>query len=255
MLFAVLIFILHETGQITRFINPNYLYFSQIASVLFLFLFFIQVPRIFAPIDHDHTQCGPWGCNHESGEGFSLSTVLAYGLISLPLITGFLLPYKDFGAMEAVKRGVSYATHHDHGHIEDHQLCNEKIDHKISDIIQLPALNLENNNFGSYMTAITMYPQSFVGKTIELEGFIVEDDFHSTIQTVISRFIVTHCVADAHAVGLIIEHGDKLGIQQNTWIHLKGKLNIKEDGESFIPIIQVESWKEIDPPIEPYIYF
>jgi putative membrane protein len=255
LLFAVFIFILHETGEITRFINPNYLYFSQIASVLFLFLFFIQVPRIFTVSNHNHSLCGPWGCNHEAdeGEGLSLKCVITYGMIALPLLTGFLIPYKDLGAAEALKRGVSYASHHDHSHLEEHD-WSHRIEDELFEIINSPELHFTKDNFASYMTAVTSYPHRFIGKSIMIEGFILEDDFHFNKQTVITRFLITHCVADAHATGLIIEDGTTLEIGENTWIRLKGELNVRTDARLLIPIITVDSWEYIQPPLDPYIY-
>jgi putative membrane protein len=247
LLFAVFIFILHETGEIVRFINPNYLYFSQIASVIFLFLFFIQVPRIFTSSEYDHSECGPWGCSHEDeGGGITVKTLLTYGLIILPLLTGFLLPYKDFGAAEALKRGISYSTH-DHDHVE-------VPDEQVQEIVKQPFLEFDNENFGSYIHAVTSYPGNFVGKPIIIEGFIVEDDSFTNKQTVITRFLVTHCVADAHVAGLVIEEGSILGVHENTWIRIKGELNVKKSDSGLIPIIIVRNWEEIDTPIDPYVY-
>ncbi|MGO4889972.1 TIGR03943 family putative permease subunit [Anaerobacillus sp. MEB173] len=255
LLFAVFIFVLHETGEISRFINPNYIYFSQIASVLFLFLFFIQVTRIFTSLEHDHSQCGPWGCNHDHGNvgRLSLRAIIGYGIIIVPLVTGFVLPYKDFGAAEAQKRGVSYSVHHDHGELRDHEFFPQEKD--ILKIIDEPVLNFDNINYANYLTAITTYPEGFVGKSIELAGFILEDDFHvNTKRMVITRFLVTHCVADAHAAGLVIEDGFSLGMKENSWIRLIGKLDVQKEDELLIPIIKVDSWEEIDLPLDPYIY-
>ncbi|WP_227935550.1 TIGR03943 family putative permease subunit [Alkalihalobacillus deserti] len=254
LLFAVFIFILHETGEIIRFINPNYLYFSQIASVIFLFLFFIQVPRVFTSSEYDHSECGPWGCSHEDNEGgITVKTLLAYGLIIMPLLTGFLLPYKDFGAAEALKRGISYSTHV-HGHLEEHELLDHQIDKSVEKMLKQPVLEFDNENFASYISAVTSYPKNFVGKPIIVEGFILEDDSLSNKLTVITRFLVTHCVADAHAAGLVIEKGVSFGIQENTWIRVKGELNIKKSDSKLIPIITVSSWEEIQSPIDPYVY-
>ncbi|MDT8862190.1 TIGR03943 family protein [Alkalihalobacillus sp. MEB130] len=257
LLFAVFIFILHETGEITRFINPNYLSFSQVASVLFLFLFFIQVPRIFTARhnEHDHSQCGPWGCSHENDEGrVTAKTIIAYGIIILPLLTGFLLPYKDFGAAEALNRGVHYSSH-DHSHIDGHGELNNPHEKLVMEMLKESVLKVDNENFGSYLGAITSSPANFKGKPIEIEGFILKDDLLANNLIVITRFLVTHCVADAHAVGLVIDKGATLGMEENTWICVRGELDVKESSDHLlIPVIRVNSWEEIQAPIEPYIY-
>jgi len=260
LLFSVFIFILHQTGEITRFINPSYLYFSQIASVLFLFLFFIQVPRIFATDDHDHTLCGPWGCSHEEGEGFTFRSFVTYALIIVPLAMGFMLPYKDFGAAEAVKRGVSYYAHdhqHDHDH-EEHEHSHDCIPQQdspsLTQILNEPILYFHNKNFTSYMSAVTENPHRFIGKPVVIEGFVLEDEMASEIHTVLSRFIVTHCVADAHAAGFIIADGAGHGIEEGQWIRVKGRLNVMQSERFTVPVVELESWGAITQPIDPYIY-
>lgn len=255
LMFAVFIFILHKSGEITRFIHPNYLYFSQIASIIFLFLFFIQVPRIYRSPEneHDHSQCSPWNCSHDLEEGnLSLKLIFSYGVISIPLLTGFLLPYKNFGAEEALKRGISYSDivyHH-----TDEQNMTNYLNNRVQEMMNRSALYLDKESFSSYIGIITTYPEVFVGKPIELEGFIVEDELFSKKQTVIARFLVTHCIADAHASGLVIENGASFGIQKNIWVRIKGVLNVKKDDNLRIPVIHVSSLEKIQAPKDPYVY-
>ncbi|WP_165763787.1 TIGR03943 family putative permease subunit [Halalkalibacter urbisdiaboli] len=245
LLFSVFIFILHHNGEIARFVNPDYLYFSQIASVLFMFLFFVQVPRIFSEgTEHDHSQCGPWGCDHD-GEELSLRSVLSYAVITLPLLTGLFFPYKEFGAAEALNRGISYTSlEHEH-YSED--------DKKVQEMLDLPVLDFTNEQFASYIRAVTTYPQLFAGKSIEIEGFLLEDDYLSQRHTVIARFLVTHCVADAHVTGLIID-GVSLQHPNDTWVRVKGNLHVKRSGDLLIPAVNVSSIEEIAPPVVQYVY-
>jgi putative membrane protein len=121
-------------------------------------------------------------------------------------------------------------------------------------MLKQPVIHFDNENFASYIGAITTYPKNFVGKSIVLDGFILEDDFLTSNHTIITRFLVTHCVADAHATGLVIENGASFGIQENTWIRVKGELNVKMDDSILIPIINVSSWEVIQSPIDPYVY-
>ncbi|MFC4322069.1 TIGR03943 family putative permease subunit [Litchfieldia salsa] len=252
LVFATFIFILHKTGDITRFVNPAYLHFSQIASVLFIVLFFIQVPRIFESEkeSHDHAFCGPWGCSHD-GADLSFKTFLSYTLICLPLISGLLFPLKDLGAAEALKRGITYSDQ-EQCTIEDEDQKASFDSRKINELLQAPVLEFDDQNFSTYFSAIGAYPDLFIGKEIKIEGFITNDSLEA--HTILTRFFVTHCVADAHAVGIIIEDGVSLGIERDTWVHLIGVLDVREEAKGESLILKVSKWEAISPPKTPYIY-
>ncbi|APH05832.1 TIGR03943 family putative permease subunit [Bacillus weihaiensis] len=250
LLFASFIFFLHQSGEITQFIHPDYLSFSQLASVLFFILFFFQVPRIFKPLDAevDHSLCGPFGCNHEE-EANSLSVVVSIGIISIPLLTGFMMPYKTFGADEALKRGIQYSNL-DHKHVGEFEITNAAVNHLMSQKVIL----FDHTSFADNMSVLSKYPEVFEGKTIEMEGFIAEDTQMATNQKVLTRFQVTHCVADANASGFVLANSNEFVLMKNMWVHIKGTLKMKEDNQQFIPVIHIDSVKRINTPEDPYIF-
>lgn len=253
LLYSTLLIHLHFTGEIKRFINPSYLTLSQVASILFLFLFFIQVPRIFSTPDHDHSQCGPWGCNHGS-EKIGIA-FMAFIIIFIPIGSGFIIPYKDFDSAEASKRGISLMpnvhTHEGHNHKYE---CETTDESQIWNVWNEPYLQFTNTNFIPYLDAITQAPQSFVGKPITIEGFIKKEQKSSNMEYVLTRFIVTHCVADAHAVGIIIESGDNWNMYSNDWVRITGEINMSNIGGVLYPTIKVIKLDIIQPPKDPYIY-
>ncbi|MDG5785893.1 TIGR03943 family protein [Evansella sp. AB-P1] len=254
LLFSGFIFMLHHTGEITKFINPQYTAFSQIASVIFLLLFFIQVPRIFISREQaeDHDYCTILGCNHEMGDKrkVSLKTGVVYSIILLPLVTGLLFPYKELGAAEAVKRGICYTPIQKHSsHSEVLETSNKTLD----EMVRSPVLILDNFNFLDYVNNIITYPELFNEKPIELEGFILMDDTLSH-HPLLGRFLVTHCVADAHVTGLLLSNDDENLRNINGWVKVNGQIKRLETNGIEIPIIQVKEWKQIDQPEAPYIY-
>lgn len=250
LLFASFIFILHKTGDISYFIHPNYLHFSQIASVIFLILFFFQVPRIFRPTEdeYDHIYCGPWGCYHEE-DGLSIKTMLSIGIIMIPLLSGFIMPYKIFGADEALKRGIQYSDL-DHKLTSDDELALGGI----KSLMRQPFIRLDDKGFSDYIGIISEYPEVFEGKEIEMEGFIVEDQYLAKKQKVIARFQVTHCIADAHASGFILENSNEFHLKDNSWIRMKGILKLRKEKQQYIPVIYINNFEEIDTPKKTYIF-
>ncbi|UCZ54210.1 TIGR03943 family protein [Bacillus shivajii] len=254
LMFSGFIFMLHHTGEIDRFINPQYTSLSQVASIIFLFLFFIQVPRIFLTKEQaeDHDYCSILGCNHETDDVKHIKgkSIITYSIIFLPLFTGFLLPYKELGAAEAVKRGICYS--HNEGetfHLEERSEI--ELSHVIKEMKQSRVLTVDKKNFVSYVNSILTYPDLFYGKEIELEGFISVDKSASEDHLLIARFLVTHCVADAHVMGLLLSVEDERLQNENDWIRMKGVLDINEQST---PIVEVREWEKVEQPKNPYIY-
>ncbi|TYS59543.1 TIGR03943 family protein [Sutcliffiella horikoshii] len=260
LLFSGLLFMLHHTGDIYQFINPQYKELSQIASIIFLILFFIQVPRIFISreLAQDHVYCSILGCNHEIGNPRKLpfKNIVIYFIVILPLVLGFLLPHKGLGAAEAKKRGVIYAasheTEHDHGsHLDESATL---FTNTINEMLKSSVLVLDHSNYSSYINNIITYPEVFNGKSIELEGFILLDVLNTVDSPVLARFIVTHCVADAHVKGLLLDSDDDNLRNVDDWVKLKGKITLTEHNGQTLPMVHVYEWVPIVKPIVPYIY-
>lgn len=110
--FAGFLFKLSYTGEISKYINTQFVTLSQLAALLLVFLFVIQLQRLFsgqreegvtkravkqvACCDDDHGFSGKWSLKH----------LLSYVIIAIPLLTGFLLPIQTLNAEIATKKGM-----------------------------------------------------------------------------------------------------------------------------------------------------
>lgn len=119
--FTLFIFKLHYTGDITKYVNPKYMSLSQIASVLFLVLFFIQITRLWERPKEEHHDCGEddhtthtCGCeeleeehhHHDHGDQpLTFRKMLSYSIIVFPLVTGFFLPAQTLDASMVENKG------------------------------------------------------------------------------------------------------------------------------------------------------
>lgn len=244
--FAGFLFKLHYTGDIGKYINVKYSILSQLASVLFVFLFLIQAPRAWTrshpdtgrhDISHPHhadcvhhaghnhpTNCEHHNdCEHDHGfAGSSLRKAAAYFIIAFPLMTGFLLPPNTLDAAIASKKGA-----------------------------RLP---LSQADYVTYADAIPMFPENAAGQTIKATGFVYKEPGMGPNQLVVARFVVTHCVADAGVIGFLAEWDGAGQLQEDTWIEIQGKLDVAVYEGMELPKIAVTAWKKIQPPKDPYVY-
>jgi putative membrane protein len=286
--FSVLLFKLHFTGEITKFINPKYEGLSQSASVLFLILFIIQTTRIWtvkesSPHHHCQHDTHDHHCSHDHGDSrFNTKKLIAYLVIVFPLVTGFLLPAKVLDASIADKKGglavlskqkaenqqeeetvpntdqqedpVINEDLVDLSRIKDKAYTNEQYEQLLQQLEQSSTIEMNDNVFSTYYEEMHMDLEKFKGREITLKGFVYKEEGLEQNQLVLARFLITHCVADAGIIGFISELPEASSVELNTWIEAKGVLDTTNYNGTKFPIIKITNWKVIDEPKEPYLY-
>ncbi len=293
--FCIMLFNLHYTGEITKLVNPKYLPLSQIASIIFLILFYIQITRIWITKKHSHPCCHhedhDCGHNHDHGDApINLKKLVSYLILTVPLMTGFLLPPKVLDTTIADKKGamiiLSNQLQQQKPNIEENPektLDNQNIygyensllDENHEDSVQLDnpneiskeefeqikqnldqSTNIVMNDaiYATYYDQINLNINQYKGREIQLTGFVYKGDDLEQNQLVIARFLITHCVADASVIGFLAKLPDASSLQENSWIEATGVLDISNYNGTELPIIKMKKWKIISEPNQPYLY-
>ncbi|PLR78506.1 TIGR03943 family protein [Bacillus sp. V3-13] len=263
--FAIFFIKLHYTGEITKYINPKYELMSQIAAGVFIFFFFIQLFRAWEHDSDKHAHCPP-GCSHDHGYSDSLSKkLISYSIIIFPLITGYALSLSVLDSSIAAKKGTllpegSNETLPDTENNDDIPISNnnylskKEYDEKMKKLDELDVIQMKEDIFASYYQSISSGPKAFSRKRIKLSGFVYKEEGFSSNQLVISRFIITHCIADAGIIGFLTEFEHASEYEQDTWVEIEGTLDVTTYNGVEIPIIKAENVEVIDEPADPYIY-
>jgi putative membrane protein len=291
--FSGLLFKLHFTGDITKFINPKYEGLSQSASVIFLLLFFIQITRIWTVKEHSHDHChhDDHACGHDHGVStFNIKKFISYIIIVIPLLTGFLLPAKLLDASIASKKGgMAVLSNQKESPKDDRKLKNSESNNEMTNIVpednaidtnqvdpglienqkeiskeefeqliqkleQNPNIEMNDYVYNAYYEEISKDINKFKGRKIELKGFVYKEEGFEQDQLVISRFLITHCVADASIIGFLSQFSEASSIEQDTWIEAYGILDTTTYNGMKLPFIKITEWKKINEPKEPYLY-
>lgn len=293
--FSTLIFMLHYTGDITKFINPKYKVLSQSASVIFLILFFIQITRIWTIRENSHQHChhDDHDCGHDHGNStFNTKKLISYFIIIVPLITGFLLPAKVLDASIVNKKGgMSVLSHQkqtspkekssstdksepindelnqggdddftisddiiDPGLANKEEISKEEFDQLIQKLELSPNIKMNDYVYSTYYEEISKDINKFKGRKIVLKGFVYKEDGFKQNQVVISRFLITHCVADSSIIGFLSELPEASSLKEDTWIEANGVLEMTTYNGTQLPLIKITDWKKTSEPKEPYLY-
>ncbi|GLC89058.1 TIGR03943 family putative permease subunit [Lysinibacillus piscis] len=268
--FSAMIASLHVTDNIQKFINPKYEYLSITASLLFFMLFIVQVTRIlsFSAVKHHH-------CSHDHE-----IKLFSYIIILLPIISGFVFPAQLMDAAMAEKKGgVLMLAKQQQAKIEDYLTTNEPIVENIYDaepdpgllegkqemtkqeydtlkkqLVAKPIIQMTDKDYTIYYEDINNNLSTYIGRKIQLKGFILKEEDFAENQLVLSRFFITHCIADASIVGFLAEFPEAISLQEDTWLEAIGTLAITELNGSYLPVIKIEEWVQIEEPQTPYLY-
>ncbi|MEK4104367.1 MULTISPECIES: TIGR03943 family putative permease subunit [unclassified Paenibacillus] len=197
-------------------------------------------------------------CEHRLPHSFFKSTAL-YGLFLFPLLLGFLLPDRALGSMAAAKKGISLSSlpteAKNSARFESIDPYHEELTELAKILYAQPVVPVYSAIFSETLGALEMYKQQFAGKEITISGFLYRDQGeHSENSFAIGRFLVQCCTADATPFGILVDSGKLKSLPTDTWIEVRGKLQVVSYKGQEIMQISAESITPIKQPATPYIY-
>ncbi|MFC4356240.1 TIGR03943 family putative permease subunit [Chryseomicrobium palamuruense] len=285
-LFALFFIMLHTTGDITKYINPKYDYISKIAASIFIILFLIQLFRILQKKQRHHHICSS-GCDHDHNHGnghLNLARIIGLCVMVFPLVTGFAFGPATLNSSIAANKGAFFSkvdqsndnTNDNQSLTENAESLAEKenIDIYADENIPLPnnniltddeykeklktlesgTIQMSEDMFSSFYGAINETPANYNGRSIKISGFVFRDEGFNSNQLVVSRFMITHCIADASILGFLTEFEETNMFPEDTWLEIEGVLDTTNFDGFEMPIIKATNWKVINEPDEPYVY-
>ena len=85
-------------------------------------------------------------------------------------------------------------------------------------------IKIDNDNL-YLLEEIQLNPERFIGKKIEVDGFICKESYLKNNQFVLGRIIMTCCAADSKIVGILAEDDDIINLNEKEWVTIKGSLD------------------------------
>ena len=284
-LFTLFFVNLHLSGDITKYINPKYDFMSKLAVGIFFILFLIQLPRVLQK-KHTHHVCSVH-CSHNHDHGhWNFMKIIGFAIVAFPIITGFTIAPATLDSSIAANKGSILSQISSKQKVEEsfeetlmensesliekedlditssdyeplvnnNYLTDEELKEKEELLQESEIIEMNEDIFISYYSKINENPESFAGRKIKLSGFVFKEGDFSGNQLVLSRFFITHCVADASVIGFLTEFEGADQLQQDSWLEIEGVLAVGVYDGYEMPIIKVTSWDIINEPNEPYIF-
>lgn len=280
-----LFFMLHATGNISKYINMKYSFLSASMIVILFILTVVEGIKLWSSGDEKekHHDCD---CSHDHHEhehhhehgpekkkqsaGKKIKKFLAYTLVLIPAISGVVLPVATLDSQLVDAKGFSFPTLEDGSNRYGmHQVLNPDMSKfmnqaDFTDLVRkesksyIPKNNitLTDEDYLVGLEVLYNFSGAFAGKTLTMKGFSYNGPGQQPNQLFLLRFGLIHCVADSGAFGMMIQFPKNVHIPNDQWYQVTGTMDTVyyPQMKTKIPVLKVTSYKTIPKPNDPYVY-
>ncbi|MBP1966590.1 TIGR03943 family putative permease subunit [Paenibacillus aceris] len=293
--FSSYIVVLAKSDALQFYIAPRMMGYVKVASVLLY---------IFACYQGYMALRAYWGkpvdCECEQPVSRSaLRNTIAYGLLILPLLIGFLLPDTALSSAMVAAKGMNLSAAKS-AITKPGAPASETASNQMATVAPAPAIppSVSNNEtpiaaktetdlqklfhadnewdedfskigmilykkdtivvkpeiYMEILSSIDLFKNNFIGKKIELSGFIYREDNMTNNQFVVGRFAVSCCSADATPYGVMIDFPTAQTYPKDMWVKVTGTIQNGNYNGNDIFVIKATQIDKITAPSSPYVY-
>lgn len=231
-------------GTLFFYINQRFMAYTMLA-IVGLFVVAISYRPVgrkpAAPAasahEHEHEQ------DHRAHAGHDHRLTWAgVALFLLPIVLGVLAPPQPLGAAAISNREVNVTT-------SGSALPAAVRAAAAKDAVQKNQLDWLNTFAGSAHPA-----EDFAGEPVDVVGFVFRDERFAADQFMVTRFVVSCCVADANVAGMVVRTAATSTLTADQWVRVRGVLEPGRLGDRTLPVIAAESISPAEAPQQPYLY-
>jgi uncharacterized repeat protein (TIGR03943 family) len=119
-------------------------------------------------------------------------------------------------------------------------------------------MRLESNNRTvlDWVEAMNSNPDASAldGQSADVIGFVYHDPRLAANQFIVARFAITCCVADAMAIGIVVESPRALELKSDSWVNVKGDFKAGNVNGQATPVLLANDILPVQQPEQPYLY-
>jgi uncharacterized repeat protein (TIGR03943 family) len=285
--FAIYIADLVRTENILYYIAPRMVDYVKWSAFAFYAIGIHQSVLAFRALSGkpDACDCG----DHDHTPSTSVwKNALIYGLFAAPLLLGFVLPDVSMGSSLAAKKGMNLSSSamirsgaaaesspsgppsaaasannvEAAGTLTDSELkrlfpydkFTESYAKQAMSLYRQDMIRIPENAYIETLTAVDLYTDQFVGKRLEITGFVFRVEPMTDNQFVVGRFAVQCCSADAAPYGVLAEYANAKAFADDTWVKASGTIQKTKFNDMDIMKLNIEKIEKTTAPKTQYVY-
>jgi putative membrane protein len=220
------------SGTLFYYIGPRFSWLVLVAAAVLIALAgSFNLARGNDTHDHD--------ADHTHVHGRSTASLWPLAVVALPLALGVLVPARPLGAGAATNRGIStdYAVSAD----------------ERGTLLSVAPSSRTVLDWARAMSA-NPDPTALDGQQADVVGFVYRDPRFASDQFMVARFAITCCVADATAIGVVVQSADAAGLAVNSWVRVTGGFEAGRLAGAGLPVLIAADVTPVHPLEQPYLY-
>lgn len=252
---------LYVTGKLDHYINLHYSYLAFLSMLLSFVLAIVQLMAWMKQVKpHSHLTRPS-------------ARVASFLLLTIPLAVAWLFPVVTLDATTVAAKGYHFPLaagvdpsiqelegtsvqylKPDTSSFFTKKAYEAEMKRSAEKYLNLDTIAITTENYMEVMEVLYDYPDQFVGKTIEMTGFVYNDPDKDN-QSFLFRFGILHCIADSGVYGLATI-GNTQSFKDNTWVAVSGRLEMiyHSSLKQTLPTLRLQAANQIDQPDNPYVY-
>ncbi|MTD41686.1 TIGR03943 family protein [Erwinia sp. CPCC 100877] len=271
--YTILMMYLQVSGRLNQYINVHYRYLAILSMVISFVLAMVQLilwnkeGAEGTPDHKDHKHHD----DHDHGLTKPYQRGIAYLLLALPLLVGFLFPTVSLDTSIVEAKGFNFPLSKESvGDPEmktqylkpDTSIYFNKSDYDqqmkqaLAKYIKNDHVEITDENYLEVMELIYNYPSEFIGKTITYKGFVFNAEKDGKTDLFVFRFGIIHCVADSGVFGLLTHMPEGQKFKNNQWVEVTGTIqsDYYAPFKRELPVVAVTKVKTVVEPQNQYVY-
>jgi len=223
-------------GTLYYYINERFAAFTIIGVVGLLLLGFSYRWDQQAATDHDH--------DHEHSHGHDHNHDLTWVgalIVLIPIVLGLAVTPQPLGAAALANRDITVSMSESALPVGIRSQAKAPTEKNIMDWW---------NDFRSAAGGMA----SFAGQEVRVSGFVYHDERYGADQFMVTRFVVSCCVADANVLGLLVQWPTAQTPANDQWVAVEGVFVANPDPHAPMPLVAARTVTSIAVPSQPYLY-
>jgi putative membrane protein len=122
------------------------------------------------------------------------------------------------------------------------------------ELYQSEVIQVKEELYMETLTTVDLYLDRFVGKKLELTGFVYRQENMKDNQFVLGRFSLQCCSADAAPFGVLVEYDRARNFATDSWVTVTGTIGKTTFDDMEIMVLKPEKVAKAEPAKTPYVY-
>ncbi|NOU70367.1 TIGR03943 family protein [Paenibacillus sp. LMG 31458] len=274
--FSSYIVFLTKTDALQYYLAPRMMIYVKVAAVALYVIACFQGYSAIRIYQGKRVACD---CEQPVPQSAVRST-LSYGLLILPLLVGFCLPNAALGSAIASAKGMNLSTAKQerpksastvprpaalpaatgtaNTDAEIEQLFHDEWQKELSQIgmnlYKKDLIVVKPSLYKEILSSIDLFKNNFIGKKIEISGFVFRKENMKSNEFVVGRFVINCCSADAMPYGAMIDFPAAQNYTKDTWVKVTGTIQSGSYNGNDIIMIKADQVEKIAVPESPYLH-